>query len=198
MKKTALLLHWWSGNSEENWLPWLNKELENKVFETLVPDLPNTDKPNIEEQLDFINSLSELNSENRKLKHSVNLIVGHSLWCQLAMKYVEENNISNSRIILVAPTYPNLAEELWTEILWDSFDIIKKYYDINLDFEKTNKLNNEIIIFLSDNDPYINMKNAKKYYNNFENIQFLEFKNKWHFNKNAWVMELEDILDFVE
>jgi len=38
--------------------------------------------------------------------------VGHSLGCQLALKFVEENNIKNSKIILVAPSYPNLAEEL--------------------------------------------------------------------------------------
>ena len=191
MNKTALLLHWWWGHSEENWLPWLKKELESKAFETFVPNLPNTDKPDIEEQLEYISVYSGDFSEWW-------YIIGHSLGCQLAMKFIEENNISNSKIILVAPTYPNLAEELWTEILWDSFEVIKKYYDINLDFEKINKLNNEIIIFLSDNDPYINMENAKKYYNNFENIKFVEFKNKGHFNESAWVLELVDILNFVK
>ncbi len=113
------------------------------------------------------------------------------------MKFVEENNISNSKIILVAPTYPNLAEELWTEVLWDSFQIIKKYYDTNIDFEKINKLNNEFIVFLSDNDPYINMKNAKNYYNNLDNVKFIDFSWKWHFNKSAWVLELEEILDYI-
>jgi predicted alpha/beta hydrolase family esterase len=50
--------------------------------------------------------LNNFNSEELKL------IIGHSLGCQLAVKFLEEKNISNSKIILVAPTYPNLAKEL--------------------------------------------------------------------------------------
>ena len=57
MQKTALLLHWWWGNSLENWLPWLREKLESKAFEVFVPNLPNTDNPVIEEQLDYINNL---------------------------------------------------------------------------------------------------------------------------------------------
>ncbi len=193
MKKTALLLHWWWGHSEENWLPWLKKELENKAFEAFevfVPNLPNTNNPVLEEQLEYIWVYSGNFSDWW-------YIIGHSLACQLAIKFIEENNISNSKIILVAPTYPNLAEELWIKILWDSFDIIKKYYDINFDFEKINKLNNEFIVFLSDNDPYINMEKAKKYYSNFKNIKFVDFSKKGHFNENAWVLELKEILEFV-
>jgi len=188
MEKTALLLHWWWGNSEENWLPWLKKELESKAFEVYVPSLPNTDNPALDEQLEYISVYSWDFFERW-------YIVGHSLGCQLAMKFLEENNIKNSKIILVAPTYPGLAEELWIEILWDSFGKIKKYYDIDLDFEEINKLNNKFVVFLSDNDPYINMENAKKYYSKLENIKFVEFKNKGHFNEAAWVLELKEILE---
>jgi len=189
MKQTILALHWWWGNPEENWLPWLKKEVEFKTEDLFIPNLPNTQNPVIEEQLDYINIYSSDFSESGN-------IIGHSLGCQLALKFVEENNISNSTIILVAPTYPNLALEL-TEILWDSYETLKKYYDTTNDFEKINKLNNEFIVFLSDNDPYINMENAKKYYSNLENIKFIEFSKKGHFNESAWVLELEEILDYL-
>ena len=152
--KTTLALHWWGWNSQENWLSWLKKEIEFKAENLFIPNLPNTDNPVLEEQLEYINIYAWDFSKWWN-------IIGHSLGCQLAMKFVEENNISNSKIILVAPTYPNLAEELWTKILWDSFETIKKYYDTEFNFEKINKLNNEIIVFLSDNDPYINKQNAK-------------------------------------
>ncbi len=188
MENTALLLHWWWGNSEENWLPWLKKELENKAFEVYVPNLPSTDNPVIEEQLEYISVYSGDFSEG-------GYIVGHSLGCQLAVKFLEENNIKNSKIILVAPTYPDLAEELWIEVLWESFNIIEEYYNVELDFEKINKLNNKFVVFLSDNDPYINKENAKKYYAKLKNIEFVEFKNKGHFNESAGVLELGEILD---
>ena len=189
-KNKTLVLHWWGGSSEENWLPWLKKEIEFKVEDLFIPNLPNTDNPVIEEQLDYINIYSSDFSEWWN-------IIGHSLGCQLALKFVEENNIKNSTIILVAPSYPHLAKEL-VEILWNNFDILKKYYDTENNFEKINKLNNEFIIFLSDNDPYINMENAKKYYNSLENIKFVDFKWKWHFNQGAWVLELEEILEYLK
>ena len=60
------------------------------------------------------------------------------------------------------------------------------------------KLNNEFIVFLSDNDPYINMEKAKAYYSKLENIKFVEFKWKWHFNRSAWILELKEILDYLK
>jgi len=181
----ALLLHWWWGDSNENWLPWLKGELEKSDIKTFVPDLPNTNNPVLEEQLNFL--------ENEKY----NFLVEHSLGCQLVLKFVEKNNISNAKIVLVAPTYPNLAEELWKEILWESYESIEKYYNTQLDFKKINSLNNQITVFLSDNDPYIKMENAKKYYSNLENIKFIEFSQKGHFNKSAGVLKLKEILDYL-
>lgn len=58
-------------------------------------------------------------------------------------------------------------------------------------------LNRELESWLSDNDPYINLENSKKYYNNLDNIEFVEFKNKCHFNKESWVLELEEILEYI-
>lgn len=189
--KTTLALHWWWGNSEENWLPWLKKEIEFKADDLFIPNLPNTNNPVIEEQLDYINIYASdfIDWWN---------IIGHSLGCQLALKFVEENNIKNSKIILVAPSYFSTTKEVWEEVVWKYFKNLVKYNEVELDFEKINSQNNEIIVFLSDNDPYINMQNAKNYYNNLENIKFVEFKWKWHFNQWAGVLELKEILDYLK
>lgn len=42
------------------------------------------------------------------------------------------------------------------------------------------------------------MENAKKYYSHLGNIEFKEFKNKGHFNQGAWILELEEILDYIK
>jgi len=189
--KKALLLHWWGSNSDDNWLPWLQKELNSRFFDVYTPNLPNTEKPILKEQEEYINIYS---SDFNKWWY----IIWHSLWCQLALNFIEENNIKNSIIILVAPTYPWLVLELWKKVLGDSYETIEKYYNTKINFEKVNKLNNKVIVFLSDNDPYINMKNAKKYYSKLKNIEFKEFKGKWHFNKNAWVLKLEEILNYIK
>ncbi|MFK7779783.1 MAG: alpha/beta fold hydrolase [Candidatus Gracilibacteria bacterium] len=186
----ALLLHGWGGNSNENWLPWLQNELNKKLFDVYNPNLPNTDNPVLDEQNETIRVYSS------KFKDG-GYIIGHSLGCQLAVKYIEENKIKNSVIILVAPTYPGLAKELGKDVLDDSYESIEKYYNTNIDFESINKLKNKYYVFVSDNDPYINMENAKKYYSQLNNVNFLDFHNKGHFNKDAGVLEIKEIFNYI-
>lgn len=188
---TTLILHWWWGTSEENWLPWIKKELEFKADDLYIPNLPNTKDPVLDEQLEYLYVYA--NGFNDAWN-----IVWHSLWCQLALHFIMNHNLKNIDVTLVAPSYPNIAEEWWEELFGSRFDILKKYYDREIDFEKFNKLWNRVTVFLSDNDPYINMENAKKYYWNIENVNFIEFKNKWHFNQGAWVLELEEVLGFIK
>jgi len=187
--KKYLILNWWGWSSKDGWKSWLKIELESKAYEVFLPNLPNSNNPILEEQLDYINVYAWDFDEDWN-------IVGHSLWCQLALKFIEENKISNNNIILVAPSYPWLAMELEEEKFWDKFFTLEKYYNTELNFEKINKLNNNYTIFLSHDDPYINFDNAKKYYSQLKKVNFVEFKNKWHFNRTAWVNELKEILDY--
>lgn len=189
--KTALILHWWGWNSSRGWLPWLQKELNSRIFDVFIPNLPNTNTPVLEEQEEYIEVYVSDFEDGW-------YIIGHSLWYQLSMNFIENNNIKNSVIVLVAPSYPWLDSELWSEVLGDSYDTLKKYYDFKNDFDKINKLWNKFIVFLSDNDEFINMESAKKYYSQLQNVEFREFENKWHFNQASGVLELEEILDYIK
>lgn len=186
----ALLLHgrWWNANG--NWFPWLKKELYKKLFEVYVPNLPDTDNPVLKEQLEYLDAYISDFKEAW-------LIVWHSLWCKLAMKFIEENNIKDSIVVLVAPVYLWLTSELWKDTFGDSYDNLDAYFDALLDFWKLNELNNKYVVFLSDNDDYINLENAKQYYSELREVEFREFKGKWHFNEWSWVLELEEVLDYI-
>lgn len=127
--KTLLILHGRWGNSNSNWFPWLKNETEFKSDAVYLPNLPNTNYPVLDEQMDYINVYSSDFSDWWN-------IVGHSLWCKLALKFVEENNIKNSIIVLVAPVYPWLASDFWRERVWDSYDALDKYFNIEIDFKK--------------------------------------------------------------
>jgi len=188
---TALILHWWEGNSEENWFPWLQKQLNNKFLDVYTPNLPHTNFPVFEEQMEYINVYSSSFKEWW-------YIIGHSLWCQLALKFIEENNIKNSVIILVAPVYCWLADEMWESTIWEAYSCLKTYVNNWVDFEKINKLNNKFHVFLSDNDSYINIENAKNYLKELKNTDFRILKNKWHFNQASWITELEEIMEYIE
>lgn len=185
--KNTLILHWWGSNSDDNFFPWLKKEVEFKVDEIFVPNLPSTTFPVLEEQLEY---LSVYNSD---FKEGWN-IIGHSLWAQLALHYVIDNNIRNTNIVLVAPSYNDIMSDTWEEIFWTSVDTIKVYFNKIINFNKLNKLWNKTTILLSDNDPYINLESAKKYFSQIKNIEFLELKNKGHFT----VIELEETLEYLD
>ncbi len=182
--KTALLLHGWEGYPKYVWFPWLKEKLKDKWYNVIIPALSNTDYPVYEEQYKDIKDI--------KLK-SWDLIIGHSLWCKLAINFIEESKISKVHVILIAPVYNNLVDELGEVVFWDAFYNLSSYVNTQNNFRNINKLNNSYIIFLSDNDKYINKFSAKQYYWKLENIKFIELKNKWHFMDN----KLKEILKYI-
>jgi predicted alpha/beta hydrolase family esterase len=171
-------------------MPWLKNQVEYKADETFVPNLPNTENPVLKEQLDYIDIYSG------DFKNDWN-IIGHSLWCQLALHFIVDNNLSNQNVVLVAPSYNDITKNIWEENFWESLLNLKEYYNTKINFTKLNKLNNNITIFLSKNDPYINLDSAKKFYIELKNVKFVEFEDKWHFNNQSETFELEEILKYI-
>jgi len=174
--KKVLFVHGWWWDWKENWFLWLKKELENKWFQVFNPELPNSNNPKIDEQLSFLTNFYE------DLEW-VNYIVWHSLGCQLSIYLIEKLNLSWLKCIFVWPTYKGIAEELWEEVYWKSYLNLKKYFARKIYYKV---LWNKYDIFLSKNDPYINMERAKKYYSKLKNVTFTSFEDKWHFNEKAW------------
>lgn len=184
--KKAILLHGWGGNSENNWFPWAREELQNKWFEVFSPNLTNSKFPVLSEQLDDI-------SEIIKNFQVGDIIIWHSLGCQLAVQVIHKYQISGIKAIFVWPSYPGTTAEIGKEWAWDSYDNLVTYNDVELEFQD---LWNEYIICLSETDEYINLENAEAYYCWLEDVEFLEFKDKWHFNNAAQVFELPEILEY--
>lgn len=71
-KPVALILHGWGGNSQNGWKPWLKNELEKMGYDVIVPDLPNTWEPNLDEQLKFLGQYKNTISKD-------SIIIGHSI-----------------------------------------------------------------------------------------------------------------------
>jgi predicted alpha/beta hydrolase family esterase len=186
--RKAILLHGWGWNSTNNWFPWAQQELINKWFEVYVPDLVNTQLPVLSEQLDNI-------SEIIKNFQAGDIVIWHSLGCQLALHAIHKFEISWIKAIFVWPSYPWTTAEIWKDIVWESYDKLVKYNDEKLGFQD---FWNEYIICLSETDEYINLEHAVEYYSLLEDVELLEFKDKGHFNNAAKVFELPEILEYFE
>lgn len=83
--KRAFLIHGWEGDPEEEWRPWLKKELEKKGFEVYVPAMPDTATPTMEKWVPFLAEIVGKPDENC-------YFVGHSLGCITILRYLETLN----------------------------------------------------------------------------------------------------------
>lgn len=182
--KKCLVLHWRWWNDNGDWFPWLKDELEKKNIETIIPNLPYTDIPVYEQQIEFVEKYKDILNE-------WDIIIWHSLGCKLAMHIVDKFKLKYLKLILVAPVYPWLWEDGWKKMFWDAHETITPYFNEQVSFDE---LWNKYTAFLSDDDPFIDMDKAKKYLSNLENIEFIEFENKWHFNE----YELPKLFDYIK
>ncbi len=191
--KKALLLHGWEGTSDGCWFPWLKKELEKRGYKVFLPDLPHTNEPIFEEQIDCIKDFS-------KRLWKWDIIVGHSLWSTLSTQTIEKYKLQDIQVILVAPTYPAIWKEL-QEKLGKYYDILNPYYTLKNTFEK---LDNSYTILLSDNDPFIDAESAQQYYNYFwqenkNSVEYVLLTNRYHFSDGAPdpIKEIPEILTYI-
>lgn len=188
MTKKIVILHGWWGKPDSHWFWWLKQQWEKKWYEVLVPQLTNTEYPILWEQMADIEDI---------LLSPWDLIIGHSLGCQLALQWIEQRKLTWVRVILVAPTYHNLADELWSELLGDAFVCLFNYYDAPNNFKQLNRLENSFTLLLSDNDPYINQFSAREYYSSINNVHTILCNGKWHFNTDVGVIEFPEILVYL-
>ncbi len=148
--------------------------LEQIGYEVIVPDLPNSNTPNIEEQLTFLGQfLSRIDERS--------IIIGHSLGGQLATKFVELLDKKIKALVLVAPTYPGVAENMGiaTRPSQNQNEIaFSQYVSEEASFSQVSKNTKKVSIHLSKNDPYISYEQAKKYYGNIADIEIREYKDK--------------------
>ncbi len=193
--KKALILHGWEGTSKSHWLPWLQAELEKKWYEVIIPDLPNTEYPVIEDQVDFLKKLPLSEERDGMSLKKGDIIIGHSLGCQVWLKYIEQEKLEGLRVIFVAPSYNELANELGENRLGDAFVVMSNAFNTSYSFWNLNKLLNRYTVMLSDDDPYINSFSAKQFYGQLDRVDFVQFEKKWHFNTDAGIMEFPELLE---
>ena len=143
--KNALILHGTGGSPNINWFQWLKKELEKLDYKVWLPQLPNSDKPNIKRYNKLLLSRDfDFNKET--------IIIGHSSGAVAILGLLEDlpKGIKISSVYLVAAFIDNLG--------WKSLnELFAKPFNYNLIKTKAK----EFIYFHSDNDPYIPLKQAK-------------------------------------
>ncbi|MBI5151319.1 MAG: alpha/beta fold hydrolase [Candidatus Pacebacteria bacterium] len=144
--KNALVLHGTSGNSHENWFPWLEKELQSRGYKVWTPDLPGAEKPNIQRYNDFIFSNKDW------IFDGDSIIVGHSSGAVAILGLLQ----ALPKDVVVNACY--LVGSFRNDLEWDA---LKELFVEPFNFDLIKQKSRLFYFLHSDNDPYCPLSQAE-------------------------------------
>lgn len=182
--KRVFIVHGWDFTPVMNWYPWLKKELEKKEYEVIVPTMPNTSEPRIEE---WVNHLRKVVGKLDEKTY----FVGHSIGCQTIMRYLENEDFTRQihNIVFVAGwlKLDNLEGE-------EVARIARPWLETPINFHKVKDKIGNLTVFLSSNEPYNFIEENKQLFEEKLGAKVTILKDKGHFTKDDGVTELKEIL----
>lgn len=178
---TVLILHGIGGYAGIHWQQWLHDELVKKGYDVLMPELPNSEKPDRGEWLETVKKLVS------KIDLFELIIVGHSLGVVTALDFIEQSK----KPIKVLISVSGFAKDLGAEI--NSYFMKVK----EIDFEKVKKNLEKSYVLYGDNDPYVPQKELKLLADNL-GAEPIIFPNGGHLNTDAGYTKFPKLLEIVE
>lgn len=185
MNNKALIIHGYGGTNQGNWFPWLKAELEKMNWDVSTPNLPNTNEPQLSEQLPALLSIWNLQEATDQKR----VIVGHSLGGSLVLRMLEQDwkNPIDLAIIVASTSQDSHPQE------------IKNYFTTPLDFEKIKKNCKRFVLIFSDNDPYISAETGPYYQHQLGgNAELIMIHNAGHFMKRDGFEEFPLALNAIQ
>ena len=173
----AIIFHGWGSTSDDNWFPWLKKELEKKRFEVIAPDLPDSDYPKQDKWVATALKLTHYDENT--------ILVGHSLGTCLIMRLLETFDKKVKAIFLVSAFDKDLG-----------INEIEKFFYKRYNYEKIIKNAGKIYILNSDNDPYIPLNIAEQLSKKLK-CKLTVFPNKEHLSAGTDNFKFPELRDMI-
>jgi len=136
--KSAILLHGTAGSDTKYfWFGDIKNFLESHGYDVWWPQLPHTEKPELQETLNFV-------QKNMPPIDEQTIFIGHSSACPLILSLLEHISSPIKQVVLVAGFYQPLNDDGYSDLMlpksfnWDKIKIKAK----------------EFILINSDNDPW--------------------------------------------
>ena len=146
-----IIIHGVYSNPEENWFPWLKKQLEGMEFEVIVPQFPTPLDQSLESWMRVFSQYeSKINEET--------VLIGHSLGAAFILNYLEKTTKKIKAAILVSGFHKLLG------ISYDEGN--KTFVDKQFNWEKIKSSCQKFFVFASDNDEYISLDVSNELANN--------------------------------
>jgi leucyl-tRNA synthetase len=149
-KPRFVILHGFEGGSDKNFIPWLKSTLEKRGYEVQAPQLPNTNDPKEDEQVNHVLTNCTLDENT--------ILIGHSLGAIVAMKALMKVNKPISGLVIVAaaidPAFPDAEPRPYAKnFTWNiDYELIKKltYGRMSVISDTQEKLRSKYLKYLAD------------------------------------------------
>ncbi|MFA5877216.1 MAG: alpha/beta hydrolase [Candidatus Paceibacterota bacterium] len=133
--KNAIILHGTKDKNTDFWFPYLKEKLEERGFEVWLPELPNSEIPNLRDNMTFV-------LKNGKFTNDT-VLIGHSSGAQLILSILENIESPIKQAILVSG---------YAKALRATPEDEKNVKDFN--WEKIKGKADKLVFINSDNDPW--------------------------------------------
>ncbi len=132
--KTVIIFHGTGGSPDSYWIPYIKQNLEQRGYEVIAPQLPNTDNPNLKDSLEAA----------LRLPYDYDtILIGHSSGAALILSVLEHIDVKIKQAVLVAGFFQPLNPPEPELMVQDSYD-----------WEKIKSRCGKLIFINSDNDPW--------------------------------------------
>lgn len=183
MLKRVFLIHGWEGSPEGGWFPWLKQELIKQGFEVISPAMPNSNKPQMMEWVDYLKTAVGEADEHC-------YFIGHSLGCITILRYLEqlqpEKKVGGA--ILVAGFTSNLGYEELTNFFTDNGQ---------LNWGKIKSHCKNFVAIHSDNDPLVSTHYGERFFGGYLGANYILMHEMGHFSSGDGIKELPIVFESI-
>jgi predicted alpha/beta hydrolase family esterase len=182
--KKVIVVHGWDSSPKLDWFPWLNRMLKEKGYGVVIPEMPETSFPRIDNWVPFLEKVVGKVDKDT-------FFIGHSIGCQTILRFLEKIDTKVGGCVFVAG---------WFDLTLDTDEekeIAKPWImtPINLDVAKKNA--GKVISIFSDNDPWVPKSNWKKFENRLGS-EIVVLKGLGHISEGDGVTELPPVVGALE
>jgi len=178
-KARIFIIHGAYGNPEENWFPWLKRELEKYGYEVIIPAFPTPKDQSLSNWQEVFEPYLEKIDQN-------SIFVGHSLGPAFILSILEKINIRVKGCFFVAG---------FIGLLDDPLDEINRTFtDRPFNWNKIRESSSMFRVINSDNDPYISLEKAEELADHLE-VKIKFYHNAGHFNEKAGFLQFTELLE---
>lgn len=184
--KRVIIVHRWGATPNSDWYSWLKEKLEKRGYKVLIPQMPGTNYPKIENWLPKLTEVAGEVNENTYL-------VGHSMGSQTILRFLETlpEGKKVGKVIFAAGfvTLMGLTKE--EEV------VAEPWLKTPIDFEKIKNKTREFVAIFSDNDPFVPLEENRKVLEEKLGAKVIIEHNKGHFTEDNGVVSSPVLLKYL-